>query len=149
MGRQYIDGKTVILFIKRGAHGGNPADVEFRAVACLDSNSFSHDRELKEYTNKCVGNYRDGKAGKGTFGFDAAGKAISDVTEAEANYQELLEISVSGEEVQAKMANADGSVYRAGTTIITSYKEDSAAEEDLSFTATFAGLGVPVVKKPA
>lgn len=148
MGRKYFDGKDVILFIKRPAHNGQPADATFRAVACLDSNSFSHDRELKEVTNKCTGGYRDGRAGKGTWGFDASGQAIGDATAAEANYQELLEISVTGEEVEAKMANADGSVYRAGSALITSYKEDAASEEYLAFTATFAGLGVPVIKKP-
>lgn len=147
--RDYYDGKDVLLFIKRGARGAVPADAEFRAVACLDSNSFNHSRELKEITNKCTGGYRDGIAGKGTWGFEGSGQAISDVTPAEANFQELLEISLLGEKVEAKMANADGSIYRAGTILITSYGEDTNSEDPMSFTATLDGLGVPVIVKPA
>ncbi|MBO9671968.1 MAG: hypothetical protein J7577_00880 [Sphingobacteriaceae bacterium] len=140
--RAYYDGKDVLLFIKRAA------DTNFRAVACLDTNSFNHERELKEVTNKCTGGYRDGIAGKGTWGFEGSGQAISDVQTAEANFQELLEISVSGEKLQAKMANADGSVYRAGEIIITSYSEDANSEDPMGFTATFSGLGVPVIEAP-
>jgi len=141
--REYYDGADVFLFIKR------TGDSVFRTVACLDSNSFSFDRELKEITNKCVGKNRDGIAGKATWGLEASGQAISDADEdTEANYQELLEISVAGEKVQAKMANASGSIYRAGEIIITSYKEDANSEDPFSFTTSFAGLGVPVIVKP-
>lgn len=147
--RDYYDGKDVFLFIKRGARGATPADVEFRMVACLDSNSFTHGRELKEVTNKCTGGYRDGIAGKGSWGFEGSGQAIADVAPAEANFQELLEISVLGEKVEAKAANANGSIYRAGTILITNYTEDANSEDPMSFTATLDGLGVPVIVKPA
>lgn len=148
MARDYFDGKDVLLFIKRGARGATPADVNFRMVACLDSNSFNHARELKEVTNKCSGGYRDGIPGKGSWGFEGSGQAIKDVQPAEANYQELLEISLLGEKIEAKMANADGSFYRAGTILITSYSEDAGSEDPLSFTATMDGLGVPVIVNP-
>lgn len=147
MARSYYDGKDILLFIKR-INAATPETV-FRAVACLDSNSFNHDRELKEITNKCSLGYRDGIAGKGSWGFEGSGQAISDVQSAETNYQELLAISIAGEVIEMKMANADGSVYRAGEAIITSYKEDAGSEDPLTFSASFAGLGVPVIVDPA
>ena len=148
MARSYYEGKDVFLFIKRGAHGAFPADADFRMVACLDSNSFNHERELKEITNKCSAGYRDGIAGKGSWGFEGSGQAVSDVTAAEINFQELLEISLLGEKVEAKMANIAGTVYRAGDVLITSYKEDAGSEDPLGFSATIAGLGVPIIVKP-
>lgn len=147
--RDYYDGKDVFLFIKRGARGATPADVEFRMVACLDSNSFNHSRELKEIINKCSGGYRDGIPGKGSWGFEGSGQAISDVAPAEINFQELLEISLLGEKVEGKMANIEGSIYRAGTIMISQYGEDTNSEDPMSFTATLDGLGVPVIVKPA
>lgn len=147
--RNYYDGKDVFLFIKRGARGATPADAEFRMVACLDSNSFNHSRELKEVTNKCTGGYRDGIAGKGSWGFEGSGQAVSDAAPAEANFQELLEISLLGEKVEAKMANVVGTIYRAGTILISTYSEDANSEDPMSFTATMDGLGVPVIVKPA
>ena len=142
MGRAYIDGKDVILFIKRSA------DLTFRAVACLEANQFNLSREKKVIKNKCTGDYEDGIAGGGSFGFTGNGQAITDETAGEANYQELAVICAAGEIIEIKMANADGTYYRAGTGLITEFTEDATAEDPLTFNVTLSGNGVPVLVKP-
>lgn len=145
--RQYIDGKDVILFIKRVNKPVTP-ETTFRAVACLESNSFSGSREKKTVNNKCTGGWEDGIAGNGNWQMQGSGQAITDETAAELNYQELAEIWLNGEAIEIKMANADGSYYRGGTAIITDFSEDANAEDPLSFEATISGLGAPVIVKP-
>lgn len=147
MPRQYIDGKDVILFIKR-VNAVVP-EATFRAVACLDSNSFSGSREKKVVNNKCTGGWEDGLAGNGNWQTQGSGQAITDATNAELNYQELAEMWVAGEIFEIKMANADGSYYRGGSAIITDFSEDANADDPLSFEATFSGLGVPILEQPA
>lgn len=147
MARAYIDGKTVIVFIKR--INKIPAETTFRGLACLDSNSFSGTREKKVVKNKCTGNWEDGIAGNGNWQIQASGQAISDVVAlSEANYQELSEIWAAGEVVEMKAANVDGSYYRGGTGMITDFSEDANSEDPLSFEITLSGFGVPVMKKP-
>lgn len=145
--RQYIDGKDVILFIKR-INAGVPETV-FRGVACLEANSFSGSREKKVVNNKCTGGWEDGLAGNGNWQMQGNGQAITDVEVAELNYQELAEIWVAGEIIEIKMANADGSYYRGGTAIITDFSEDANTDDPLSFDMTLSGLGVPVMVEPA
>lgn len=146
--RSYIDGKDVILFIKRINKPVTP-DEEFRAVACLESNTFSGSREKKVVNNKCTGGWEDGIAGNGNWQMQGTGQAITDVQAAEINYQELAEVWVAGEVVEIKMANADGSYYRGGTAIITDFSEDANTDDPLSFDATLSGLGAPVMEAPA
>lgn len=147
MARQYIDGKDVLLFIKRINKPVTP-DTVFRAVACLESNTFSGSREKKVVNNKCTGGWEDGISGNGNWQMQGSGQAITDETNAELNYQELAEIWVAGEIIEIKMANADGSYYRAGTALITDFSEDANTDDPLSFEATLSGLGAPVLVLP-
>lgn len=147
MARVYIDGKDVILFIKRINKPVTPETV-FRAMACLESNTFSGSREKKVVNNKCTAGWEDGLAGNGNWQMQGSGQAISDVLAAEINYQELASIWASGEIVEIKMANASGSYYRAGTALITDFSEDANTDDPLSFEATLSGLGAPVMVKP-
>lgn len=147
MAVNYIDGKDVILFIKRVNKPVTP-DTEFRGVACLESNGFSGSREKKTVNNKCTGGWEDGIAGNGSWSMSGSGQAISNPTNAEANYQELAEIWAAGETIEIKMANADGSYYRGGSAIITDFSEDANTDDPLSFEATISGLGAPVMVKP-
>lgn len=147
MAKNYIDGKDVILFIKRVNKPVTP-DTEFRGVACLESNDFSGSREKKVVNNKCTGGWEDGIAGNGNWQMSGSGQAITNPEIGEANYQELAEIWVSGEAIEIKMANADGTYYRGGTAIITDFSETADTDNPLSFEATISGLGAPVMVKP-
>lgn len=147
MAREYIDGKDVILFIKR-INAAVP-ETTFRAVACLETNSFSGTREKKVVNNKCTGGWEDGIAGNGNWQTSGSGQAITDVAVGEANYQELAEIWVEGEIIEIKMANADGSFYRAGQAMITDWSEEANTDDPLSFDMTLSGLGIPVMVLPA
>jgi len=144
--RAYIDGKDVVLFIKR-VNAVVP-ETEFRAVACLETNGFSGSKEKKVVNNKCTQGWEDGIAGNGNWSMSGSGQAITDVDPAEANYQELSEIWAAGEIIEMKMANADNTFYRAGTAMITEYSEEANTDDPLSFDATFSGLGAPVMVLP-
>lgn len=147
MARQYIDGKDVILFIKRINKPGG-AETTFRGVACLETNTFSGTKEKKVVNNKCTAGWEDGLAGNGNWQMSGSGQAITDATSAEINYAELAEIWASGEIVEIKMANADGSYYRGGTAMITDWSEEANTDDPLSFDATLSGLGAPVMTAP-
>lgn len=145
---QYIDGKDVILFIKR-VNAVVP-ETTFRAVACLESNDFGGGREKKTVNNKCTDGWEDGIAGNGNWQMTGSGQAISNPTAgAELNYQELAEIWAAGESVEIKMANVDGSYYRGGFAMITDYSESANTDDPMGFDATFSGLGAPVMALPA
>jgi|GEM_PF-3997128 len=145
--RAYIDGKDVVLFIKRVNKTPTPETV-FRAVACLESNGFNGTREEKTVNNKCSAGWKDGIPGNGSWGFSGNGQAITDVTSGEANFQELAEIWAAGEVFEMKAANADGSYYRGGTAMITDWSEDAGPDDPLSFDTTISGLGAPVMVEP-
>lgn len=147
MAKNYIDGKDVILFIKRVNKPVTP-DTTFRGVACLESNGFSGSREKKTVNNKCTAGWEDGLPGNGSWSMSGSGQAITNPEIGEANYQELAEIWVSGETFEVKMANADGSVYRGGNAMITDFSEDANTDDPLSFEITISGLGVPIMVKP-
>ena len=149
MAKIYIDGKDVILFIKRINQVPLPTGgAVFRGLACLESNSFSGTREKKTVSNKCTGGWEDGIAGNGSWSMTGSGQAIKDPLISELNFQELAAIWVAGEVVEIKMANADGTYYRAGTAIITDFSEDANTDDPLSFEATISGLGAPILVKP-
>ena len=145
--RVYIDGKDVVLFLKR--INATVPETTFKTIACLDNNDFSGNVEKKVVNNKCTAGWEDGIAGNGTWSVTGSGQAISDVDTAEVNYQTLADVWVKKETVEVKMANADGSYYRAGEAIITDFSETASTDEPLSFSITFNGLGTPVIVKPA
>lgn len=143
----YIDGKDVLVFIKRVNR--QVPDTTFRAVACLESNDFSGNREKKTVNNKCTAGWEDGIAGNGNWQVSAAGQAITNPEAlAEMNYQELAEIWVAGEVFEIKMANQDGTYYRGGSALITDFSETANTDDPMGFDATFSGLGVPVMTEP-
>lgn len=144
--RQYINGLDIVLFIKR--INAVVPETEFRAIACLESNTFSGSKEKKVVNNKCTSGWEDGIPGKGNWSIKGNGQAITDVDPAEANYQELSEIWAAGEIFELKMANADNTFYRGGIAMITSFSEAANTDDPLSFDATFDGLGVPVMVLP-
>jgi TP901-1 family phage major tail protein len=141
--RTYIDGKDVVLFIKR--INATVPETTFNTIACLDSNDFSGSVEKKVVNNKCTGGWEDGIAGNGTWSITGSGQAITDTEAAEVNYQILADIWIKKEVVEIKMANADGSYYRAGEALVTDFSETASTDEPLSFTITFNGLGLPVI----
>lgn len=145
--RVYINGKDVVLFVKR-INAVSP-ETTFKTIACLDSNDFSGSVEKKTINNKCTGGWEGGISGIGNWTISASGQAIATAEAAEVNYQSLVDIWIKKETVEIKMANADGSYYRAGEALITDFSETASTDEPLSFSATFSGLGVPVVVKPA
>lgn len=145
--RNYLDGKDVILFIKRT--NATVPETVFKAVACLVSNTFSGSKEKKVINNKCTLGWEDGKVGNGNWQMQGSGQAISDVTSGEVNYKTLAEIWASGEKFEVKMANADGSYYRGGTAMLSEFSETADSEEPLSFDATISGFGPPVMTSPA
>lgn len=145
--REYIDGKTIFLFLKR--INATVPETTFRTVACIDNVDFAINTEKKEVKNRCTGRGSSGIAGDITWTASASGQAISDVDTAEANYQELADISIDGETVEIKLANADGSYYRAGEAMITSYSETAPETEFLGFSVNFDGFEIPVIVKPA
>lgn len=146
MARTYLDGKDIVLFIKR--INATVPETVFRAVACLEANTFSGSKEKKTVNNKCTAGWEDGIPGNGNWQFQGNGQAITDVEPAEANYQELAEIWAAGEIIEMKMANADNTYYRAGLAMITDFSEEANTDDPLSFDATFSGLGAPVMALP-
>lgn len=147
MNRAYIDGKDVIVFMKR--INATVPETVFKAVACLDSNTFSGTKEKKVVNNKCTDGWEDGLPGNGNWQVQASGQAITDPTSTEANYEALADVWAKGEIVEIKMANASGTYYRAGTAMITDFSEEANSDDPMAFDATFSGLGVPVLVAPA
>lgn len=148
MSRKYIDANTILVFIKRT--NATVPETAFKVVACLDANSFTAGRELREVVNKCTNGWRDGIPGNGTWGITISGQAIdtSDIQTGEKNFQELAELAVTGETIEIKMANTAGTFYRGGTGYFATVTEDANTNEVLAFNADFTGLGVPVLKAP-
>lgn len=138
---KYFNGKAINIFIQRDDVDDTPV-----LVGCWTENGFSITKTPVNTANKCNNGWNSSGGGTGAWEMTGTGDAIDETGEASrVSYQTLLGLSITGEEFFVKMANADGTYYRAGRAIITSYSESAPVAEKLTFQVTFQGQGEPEI----
>lgn len=122
---------------------------EYRPIVCGTTNGFNMDFESISFRNKCDGGWDHSESGYGSWGFNMDGQAIgikgSEATE-KANFDTIAQLALNKTRFWARMTDDQGTILREGKVRIGSYSESADMESPYAFTASFVGIGKPIIE---
>lgn len=123
-------------------------DANYKLIACLITNGIEVSLAEQSTSNKCDEGWATSLSGQGSWSFTADGQAV-DITEAEeatrVNFQTLLDLAVDKTTFWMRMTDATNTVVREGKVRISAYSETAPNQDAYTFTATFTGVGKPII----
>lgn len=143
-----LSGKSYILWIdtETALTESSGSDANYRPIVCGISNGFGMDIESISTRNKDDGGYDQSEAGYLSWNFDMDGFAIGVKTsDRKANFQEIAELAKAKKAFWIKQEDVEQTITREGKARITSYRETADLETPYSFTASFIGIGEPLI----
>lgn len=145
-----LNGSAYIIWIDTvtplSASSGNP--LYYRPVVCGTSNGFNLDIESISTRNKCDGGFDQSESGYIGWNFDLEGFAIGiDTAEVsvKANFQTIADLALNKTKFWAKQEDVKTTITREGKVRIGAFTEKSDIDTPYSFSASFVGIGRPIM----
>lgn len=121
----------------------------YRPIVCGTTNGFNMDFESVSFRNKCDGGWDNSVSGYGSWGFSMDGQAIglktAELSE-KANFTVLVNLAVNKRIFWGRMTDLEGKITREGKVRIGSYSESADMDTPYGFTASFVGVGKPIIE---
>jgi hypothetical protein len=139
--KKFFDAKEIKAFIKR------EADTDYVEYGCWTENSFTLNPTFTASNNKCDDGWASSEPTGNGWTITGTLEEFNEATETMKSGQSLAAIAKSQEIVDVKLANPDGTYYRAGEARITSFQETANTGRPTA-AVTFTGEGEVDIAPP-